>query len=125
MLLRERQIRRQVHQWTDGGIFALGLWLGHAIRHAIGHGVHKPWLTIRPDKIADFYPEYFWLFLVVIPMAPLVLEWQGFYDKQGFTRHKEWVWQLGRACAICAMALIFFEVMLRQPEVARSVFVFF
>jgi exopolysaccharide biosynthesis polyprenyl glycosylphosphotransferase len=125
MLLRERQIRRQVHQWTDGGIFAAGLWLGHGIRHAIGHGIHKPWLTIRPDRIASFYPEYFWLFLVVIPMAPLVLEWQGFYDKQGFSRQKEWVWQLARACAICAMALIFIEFLLRRPSAARSVFAFF
>lgn len=124
MLRRDRQVRMQIHQWIDGGIFAIALWLGHAIRHAFGYGVHWSGLHLRPDQIADFYPEYFWLFLVVIPMAPLVLEWQGFYDKPMESERKFWIWQLGRACVICTVGLILIEFLLRR-ESARGVFVLF
>ncbi|HWD17918.1 MAG TPA: sugar transferase [Verrucomicrobiae bacterium] len=116
----------QVHQWVDGGIFALGLWLGHAIRHDIIQNLR--WKTaafnLHPDAIAPFFPEYFWLFLVVIPMTPLVLEWQGFYDRSLFARRGDWIWQLARACAICTGGLILIEFVLRR-EAARGVFALF
>jgi exopolysaccharide biosynthesis polyprenyl glycosylphosphotransferase len=124
MLRRERQVRLQVHQWIDGCIFALGLWLGHGIRQTLGYGIHWQGLNFQPDPIVDFYPDYFWLFLVVIPMTPLVLDWQGFYSKPTFAPRIQRVWQLGRACVICAVGLILIEFLLRRAT-ARGVFVLF
>jgi exopolysaccharide biosynthesis polyprenyl glycosylphosphotransferase len=122
MLHRDRQFRVQVYQFIDGGVFALGLWLGHLIRY---HWRGLPVLWLRhPDAIAPFVPDYFWLFLVVIPMTPLVLEWQGFYERPVFAPVREMAWQLGKACLICAVGLVLIQFMLKR-EGARSVFVLF
>jgi len=73
MLRRDRQLRVQLYQYFDGCVFAIGLWLAWLIRYY--------WVRMGPhgvDPIGPFLWDYFWLFLVVIPMAPLVLEWQRF-----------------------------------------------
>lgn len=124
MLLRDRQVRLQVHRWVDGGIFAISLWLAHAIRFALGLGIHWHHFDLRPDRITPFYPEYFWLFLITIPMTPIILEWQGYYNRVGVSRRKAWLWQLGRGCALCPLALILIEFLLRR-EAARGVFALF
>jgi exopolysaccharide biosynthesis polyprenyl glycosylphosphotransferase len=118
MLLRDRQFRVQVNQVIDGAVCALGLWLAWVIRYS--------WTAIGPkgvDAIAPF-AYYFWLFLVVIPLMPLVLEWQGFYERQVFSPVKQMAWQLGRACAIGVVGLILIDFMLKR-EGARAVFVLY
>ena len=136
MLLRDRQFRVQVNQVIDGGACALGLWLAWMIRfywpqfgprgvNAI-FGAKVVGLIFGAkgvDPIAPF-TEYFWLFLVVIPMTPLVLEWQGFYERQFFSPVKEMAWQLAKACTIGAVGLILIEFMLKR-DAARAVFVLF
>ncbi len=82
MLHRDRQVRIQVYQFIDGGLFALGLWLAWLIRFH-WHGLPIAGLD-HVDQIADFGAVYFWLFLVVIPMTPLILEWQGYYERPVF-----------------------------------------
>lgn len=120
MLRRDRQIRVQVYQFVDSGIFALSLWLSHWIRHSAA----LIWPQI--DQIAPFSTDYFWLFLVVIPMTPMILDWQGYYERPVFTPVRQVAWQLVRACSICAIGLILIEFMVRRErDAARSVFVLF
>jgi exopolysaccharide biosynthesis polyprenyl glycosylphosphotransferase len=118
MLLRDRQFRVQVNQVIDGGIFALALWLGWLIRYY--------WKELWPREVDPIgaFSQYFWLFLVVIPMTPYVLEWQGFYERPLFSPVKQMAWQLAKACAICAVGLILIDFMLKR-EAARAVFVLF
>src|ERR1700689_5087329 len=120
MLRRDRQLRVQLYQYIDGCVFALGLWLAWLIRyywaqfgpHLMAHAfkavapvlIRHHW--DRVDPIGIFEGEYFWLFLIVIPMTPLVLEWQGFYERQIFSPVKQMAWQLGKACTIGAGGLI-------------------
>jgi exopolysaccharide biosynthesis polyprenyl glycosylphosphotransferase len=143
MLRRDRQFRIRVHQILDGGIFALGLWLAHLIRYywpgalslvqnAAHHLDSGPSLVpdwfwgYKVDTIQPFVPDYFWLFLVVIPMTPLVLEWQGFYKRPVFSSVPEMSWQLGWSCIICSVGIILIEFMLkRDRDTARAVFVLF
>jgi exopolysaccharide biosynthesis polyprenyl glycosylphosphotransferase len=121
MLHRDRQIRLQVYQFIDGGLFALGLWLGWLIRY------HWRGLPIeglnQVDPIKDF-STYFWLFLVVIPATPLILEWQGYYERPVFVPRRLEVWQLGKACVIAAVFLVLIDFMLRLNG-ARGVYVLF
>lgn len=121
MLHRDRQIRIQVYQFIDGGLFALGLWLGWLIRY------HWQGLPIEGldhvDPIADF-AHYFWLFLVVIPMTPLILDWQGYYERPIFSPRRLVMWQLAKVCAISTVGVILIDFMLRLNG-ARGVYVLF
>jgi exopolysaccharide biosynthesis polyprenyl glycosylphosphotransferase len=146
MLRRDHQLRVQVNQLIDGGVFALGLWLAWVIRYywayfgpraveAIFGAKGVEWIlgtkevasifrSHGVDRIATFTGGYFWLFLVVIPMTPVVLEWQGFYERLFFSPVKQMAWQLAKACAICVVGLIVIDSMLRKDS-ARGVFVLF
>ena len=121
MLHRDRQIRIQVYQFIDGGLFALGLWLGWLVRYH-WHGVPIEGME-EVDRIGDF-GHYFWLFLVVIPMTPLILEWQGYYERAIFSPRRLVFWQLAKACAISAIFVILIDFMLRLGG-ARGVYVLF
>ncbi len=119
----------QLFQYMDGGIFALGLGLAWLIRYywaVLGPGWVGPGFPIKHafDPIKAFSEDYFWLFLVVIPIAPLVLESQGFYERPLFSPVRQMAWQLGRSCLYCAAGLILIEFMFRGQG-ARGVFVLF
>lgn len=118
MLRRDRQLRVQVHQIIDAGVFALGLRVAHLLRARL-YG-----FPFFRDAITPFSPDYFWLFLVVIPMAPIILEWQGYYERPVLGSMRQTMWQLGKACAIGAIGLILTQFLFRR-EGARGVFVLF
>jgi exopolysaccharide biosynthesis polyprenyl glycosylphosphotransferase len=121
MLHRDRQIRIQVYQFIDGGLFALGLWLGWLIRyHWHGFPIQG---NGEVDQIRDF-GHYFMFFLVVIPMTPLILEWQGYYERAIFSPRRLVFWQLAKACAISTIFVILVDFMLRLGG-ARGVYVLF
>ncbi len=136
MLLRDRQFRVKVNQLIDGGLFAVGLWLAWAIRSYWTNFGPQAVNTIFGERAADLifrhrgvdpiapFADYLWLFLVVIPMAPLVVEWQGFYERSIFSSVKQMAWQLARACFISVVGLMVIDVMLKR-EAARTVFVLF
>jgi len=125
MLHRDRQVRIQVYQFIDGGLFALGLWLAWLVRYN-WHGLPIRGLD-HVDQIADFGAVYFWLFLVVIPMTPLILESQGYYERPIFSPRRQVAWELAKACTISAIGLILIQFMLRREgqQGARGVFVLF
>jgi exopolysaccharide biosynthesis polyprenyl glycosylphosphotransferase len=136
MLLRDRQFRIKVNQLIDGCLFAFGLWLAWVIRFYWPQFGPKGVDAIFGDKVAEMifrhrevdsispFADYLWLFLVVIPMAPLVVEWQGFYERSIFSSVKQMAWQLARACFISVVGLMVIDVMLKR-EAARAVFVLF
>ncbi|MGA2555347.1 MAG: sugar transferase [Verrucomicrobiota bacterium] len=147
MLRRDHQIRVQVLQWTDGMVFALGLWLAHYIRfnwHVVvsamrDFGVVK-WLAhflrynvigmplppnpYAPDVIAPF-SDYLLLFVLVIPLAMIILHTQGFYDEAIFVRRRVRAWQLARACFLTTIGLILVVYLLMRGGPARGVIVLF
>src|SRR5580704_7069371 len=97
MLRRDHQLRVQVYQIIDAGIFALALRMGHILRARLFG------LPFFKDPITPFSPDYFWLFLVVIPMAPIILEWQGYYERPVLGSWRQTMWQLGKACTIATI----------------------
>jgi len=120
MLRGESHVRVQVHQGLDAGLFALGLWLAHYIR---AHWQFSFRADKLPDPISPF-SDYFWLFLMVIPMSMLVLEWQDFYKQPIFSPRREKAAQLAKSCFTCAIGLVLL-MYLRQPVLARGVIALF
>jgi exopolysaccharide biosynthesis polyprenyl glycosylphosphotransferase len=121
MLRRDRQLRTQISQLKDAALFAIGLWLAHLWR---AHFPDTPILWWTFDEIAPF-ERYVWLYLIIIPGVPLVLESQGFYQRPLFGLRRETAWLLLKGCFLVAVGVIIFLYLFRFTDLARGVIVLF
>ena len=120
MLRRDRQIRMQIHQLMDAGLFALSFWLAYALRS-------------NQDIIDLFglmewtvpFENYVRLYLILIPAAPLLLEGMGFYARSPFCARRVTAWMLFKACFFTTLGLVLAMFLFRLPPVARGVVVWF
>jgi exopolysaccharide biosynthesis polyprenyl glycosylphosphotransferase len=119
MLRRDRQLRTQIYQLKDAALFAMGLWLAHWLRF------HTPeeLLLWRFEPIATF-DKFVWLYLIIIPGVPLVLESLGFYQRPIFASRRETAWQLFKGCVLATVGVIL-VMFLFKTELARGVIVLF
>ncbi len=120
MLRRDRQIRRQIHQLMDAGLFALGFWLAYTLRGnptIIELFGLKEWTT--PQE------TYRLLYLVLIPAAPLILEGQGFYARPMFCSRSTTAWILFKGCFFISLGLVLAMFLFNIPAVARWVIIWF
>jgi exopolysaccharide biosynthesis polyprenyl glycosylphosphotransferase len=99
MLRRHRQIRMQIHQLMDACLFALSFWLSYILRSSERVSA---WFNLPPFGEVE---SFVWLYLVLIPAAPLVLEAQGFYNRPMFCPRRATIWQLFKACVITTVGL--------------------
>lgn len=119
MLRRQRQIRMQVQKLLDGGLFALALWLAHYFRNTylrVSFFGGTP--TIEP------FEDFLWLFLLMIPIAPFILETQGFYNRPLLPSRRTTAWQLLKA-SVLAMIVMISLIFLFKELPARSVVLLF
>jgi exopolysaccharide biosynthesis polyprenyl glycosylphosphotransferase len=119
----------QILQFLDGALCALSLWAAHFLRfqlskHYAGQHIKFAGLHFQVDPVQPFFQGYFLLFLVIIPLAPLVLESQGFYKRRIVGKHSEMFWQLAKASIASTIGLILVLYALHM-EVARGVIVLF
>jgi exopolysaccharide biosynthesis polyprenyl glycosylphosphotransferase len=119
MLRRQKQIRAQVQKFLDGSLFAVALWLAHFIR---SHYL-KIELFGGTKEIETFY-EWMWLFWLIIPVAPFLLETQGFYNRPLLASRRTTAWQLLKA-SFLAMVVMVSVIFLFKEIPARSVVLLF
>jgi exopolysaccharide biosynthesis polyprenyl glycosylphosphotransferase len=120
MLRRHRQIRMQVHQLMDACVFALSFWLAYLVRSNISLAAE---LGIRLDPVSPF-EDYVWLYLILIPVSPLVLEAQGYYNRPLLCSRRTTLWQLFKGCFATAFGLVLVLFFFRM-QIARSVVIWF
>src|ERR1700744_4668923 len=102
MLQRDRQFRTQVHQIADACIFAVSLWLAYVLRGNEGFS-----RIFGLDAVSsDAFKQVLWLFLVIFPAAPLVLESQGFYNRPVVSSRTIIFWPLLKGCFILTISLV-------------------
>src|ERR1043166_826429 len=101
MLRRYRLIRMQIHQLMDACLFAIALWLAYVLRTNVGVA---DFLGIVPE--GGSFENLLWLYLFLIPAAPLVLEAQGFYNRSIVYSRRHTVWQLFKACLFMTLGLV-------------------
>src|SRR6516225_2642473 len=101
MLRRDRLMRMQVHQLVDACLFAASFWLAYEIRT-------NPYIITFFDLRHDptTFKDYVWLYVVLIPASPLMLEVCGFYDRPLLGPRRTMLWQLFRGCALSTLGLI-------------------
>jgi exopolysaccharide biosynthesis polyprenyl glycosylphosphotransferase len=115
MLRRHRQLRTQICQLKDTAIFAVSLWLAHAVRSfwdfdvfGLSSTLHAQlgWEIFNPYHRVEPFSEFQWLYLVLLPSVALILEWQGFYDRPLMARRRDTAWRLFKGTAFVTMAII-------------------
>jgi exopolysaccharide biosynthesis polyprenyl glycosylphosphotransferase len=118
MLQRDRHIRIQIQQLADACLFAVGLSIAYVLRsnsHIIA------WLNLVPPSP---FENFRWLYVVLIPAAPLILESQGFYDRPIPCPRGTVLWPLLRSCVIITTGLIL-TLYLFHLTVARGILFWF
>ena len=120
MLRRDRQIRTQVHQVTDALLFAASLWLACLLR-----ANPQVALALRLDPIGpEFFDKVAWLYFLLLPAAPLILESQGFYNRPVIYPRRLIIWPLFKGCLIITVGLVLAMFAFHIPS-ARGGMVFF
>ena len=117
MLTRDRQFRTVIYQAKDAALFGLALWLAYLLREHLD-------IQMLAGHPLEPFKEFSWLYVVLLPGAPLVLDIQGFYQRSvGCSRHTT-AWVLFKACALVTFGLIV-TMFLTKLLLARSVIVLF
>ena len=119
MLRRYRQIRMQIHQLMDACLFAVAFWLAYVLRTSVEVA---DFLGRTPE--ASSFESYVWLYLILIPAAPFVLEAQGFYSRPMLYSRRTMVWQLFKGCLFTTLGLVL-VLFLAKMLIARWVVVWF
>jgi len=108
----------QLHQVVDACLFAIGFWLAYALRS------NSEFIRLLGlNTVADF-DRYVWLYLVLIPAAPMVLEAQGFYSRPLLCSRTATAWALFKTCALLSLGLVLC-LFLGRKDMARSVIFWF
>ena len=102
MLRRDRQIRAQVNQLVDAFLFAVSFWLW---RFCAPTRRLSQWLNLEPMP-PDAFENVGWLYFVLIPGAPFVLESQGFYNRPILCPRRAILWPLFKGCVLITIGLV-------------------
>lgn len=118
MLRRDQQIRTQIHQIADACIFSASFLLAYLLRS--DPRIIETFGLVASTPFNDFAK----LFFVLFPGAPLILEWQGFYNRSPLAPRAAVVWPLLRGCVFATLGLILVAYVFHL-QVARIVMVAF
>src|ERR1700722_18979607 len=102
MLRRDRQIRTQIHQLADACIFGASLAFACVLR---ANPQVADWLKLGPIS-QNAFDKVGWLYFVVFPVAPLILESQNFYNRPPLCPRRVILWPLLKGCLITTVALV-------------------
>ena len=103
MLRRDRQIRTQIHQLADACLFAVSFWLAYLLR---ADPQIISWLKLEPVPAESSFESLVWLYVLLIPAAPLILESQNFYNRPPLCPRRILLWPLFKGCFLTTIALV-------------------
>jgi exopolysaccharide biosynthesis polyprenyl glycosylphosphotransferase len=119
MLHRQRHFYTQVRKLMDAGLFSLAFWLAHLLRsHYWKFEIFGGTRDIQP------FDQYVWIFLVVFPLGPFLLEWQGYYTRSVLASRRVASWQVLYASLIASFVVISVMFLMRTTP-SRSLPFFF
>lgn len=108
----------QLHQLMDACLFAASFWLAYEFRAS------NFFVETFNRPIIPPFETLFWYFLALIPISPLLLEAQGFYDRPIISPRRHTLWALLKGCFFISLGLtlaLFFAKLI----LARSVPIWF
>src|SRR5438270_8005040 len=114
MLARRQELNTQLQQLIDAFLLALALWAAYVLRYYSTY-----WFNLR-DSV-DQFSNYHWLFIVIMPFGPILLDLQGFY--QSPLNKTKWrsIVQIVRAMIGLSIIVSACVIFLRLPLANRTV----
>jgi exopolysaccharide biosynthesis polyprenyl glycosylphosphotransferase len=118
MLRRDRQLRTQLYQLKDAALFAVALYVAYLVRATLD-------APILEQRGLSPFASFAWLYLMIIPLAPYILELQGFYQRPLLSSRAITAWLLFKGCVFVTLAVIVVLFLFNMKELNRTVIVFF
>lgn len=117
MLRRDRQLLTQISQLRDAALFAVALWIAYQFRAV--------WfIDWFPKGPTEPFKEFAWLYLLIIPGAPIILEALGFYHRPVLALRRHTIWTLFKGCSLITLAVILVMFFFKL-NLARAVILLF
>jgi exopolysaccharide biosynthesis polyprenyl glycosylphosphotransferase len=99
----------QRHQLVDVCIFALSFWLAYELRTDVRVAFHLGFVpVVKP------FENYAWVYLVLIPIVPLILEGQGFYNRPVLSPRRAFLWPLFKGCVLITLTVVLALFLFRE-----------
>ena len=123
-----REFITQVNQISDALLIALVFWMAHSAREQLAflfpfrYQVYHA--TFEFGVIAPFR-YYKWLYLIILPFYPFLLDINGFYSRAHGLRRRNTFWILLKSCAICVLAVMAAMYFFRLSMLSRAVVMIF
>ena len=125
---RRREFIIQVNQISDALLIAVVFRLAHALREQLAFLFPFPYSFLGQvhqfDIIAPFR-YYKWLYLIILPLYPFVLDLNGFYSRANTLRRRNTVWILIKSCVTCTLAVMAAMYFFKLAMLSRGVVVIF
>lgn len=119
MLRRDRQIRMQVQQLLDAVLVAASFWLAFELRN---DEALMAIFGLPPVPLP--FRDYVWLYLLLLPATPLILEAQGFYSRPMVPSRRSTVWMVFKSVMFMVLGLII-VLFFARLIIARSAVIWF
>ncbi len=119
MLTSQRRLYSKLRILVDAALFCLAFYVAHYVRATWRTG----WFGVLPE--IHPFDNYAWLLLVVFPLGPLLLGWQGFYVRTWLSSRRLMMRQVFWASAAASLALMIIMFILKVQIQARAIFVLF
>ena len=117
MLRRKQEINQQLQQLVDALLLLFAFWASYELRYR-----SAPALNLDP---VPPFAEFQWMIILIMPVGPLLLELQGFYEHPLQKQTWRTLAQLGRAMIYLALLVGVCVMFLRLELPSRSVLVIF
>ena len=119
MASKQRELFIQFNQLSDALLIAGIYWLAHAFREQLAYSYPLHFSGIAPFRY------YKWLYLIILPLCPLVLDLNGFYTRPNRSRLRLTLWIIGKSVGVCALLVIAAMYFLGLSLLSRGVIVLF
>jgi exopolysaccharide biosynthesis polyprenyl glycosylphosphotransferase len=114
MLARRQEINTQLQVLIDGFLLAVSLWVAWVLRY-----YSTTWFNLKVT--VDPFHNYHWLFIVIMPFGPILLDLQGFYQSPLNKTKGRSIVQIVRAMIGLSIIVSGCVIFLRLPLANRSV----
>ncbi|MEI6083518.1 MAG: sugar transferase [Verrucomicrobiota bacterium] len=119
MSTKQRELAHQFNQITDALLIALVYWLAHALREQLAYLYPENFSIIAPFRY------YKWLYLVILPVLPLLLDFNGYYSRPLALRPGPTLWRLIKSVSVGALLVIAVIYFFNLAALSRGVVLLF